>query len=93
MEHYNGHVEEFGVKGMGPAEYQERADMFLGPQKPQGVLECVRRGGDKVRFNPNKSQYKRVWDSVEGRIYKDLLQAGTFDTRTPNEHGLFQLGM
>ena len=53
MEHYNNHVEEFSIKGMGPAEYQERADMFLGAPKPQGVLECVRRGGDKVRFNPD----------------------------------------
>lgn len=57
MEHYNGHVEEFGVKGMGPAEYEERADIFLGAHKTQGVLECVRPGGDKVRFNPNTNEF------------------------------------
>jgi filamentous hemagglutinin len=57
MEHYNSHVEEFGVQGMGPAEYQERADEFLGAQKPQGVLECVRRNGDRVRFNPATDEF------------------------------------
>src|ERR1022692_3202886 len=57
MEHYNNHVEELGVKGMGPDEYQERADEFLGTQKPQGVLECFRSGGDMVRFNPATDEF------------------------------------
>jgi filamentous hemagglutinin len=57
MEHYNDHVDEFGVKGMGPGEYQDRADEFLGAQKAQGVLECVRSNGDTVRFKPATQEF------------------------------------
>ncbi len=31
--------------------------MFLGAPKPHGVLECVRRGRDKVRFNPETGEF------------------------------------
>jgi filamentous hemagglutinin len=69
MEHYTSHVEEFGVKGMGAAEYQERADEFLGAQKPQGVLECVRRNGDRVRFNPATDEFGILSESGFIRTY------------------------
>jgi filamentous hemagglutinin len=57
MEHYNSHVDEFGVKGMGPAEYQDRADEFLGAPKPAAVLECFRSNGDTVRLNPATDEF------------------------------------
>jgi hypothetical protein len=79
MVHYDGHVDEFGMVAMGPSEYQDLADEFLGSPLQPGVLEHKRSGGDTVRFNPATNEFGVM--SLSGFIR-------TYFKPDPAEHGL-----
>jgi pyocin large subunit-like protein len=53
--HYVDHAADFGAKNA--AEYEMLADKFLGGNLRAGVLECKRRKGDIIRFNPFTDEY------------------------------------
>jgi hypothetical protein len=38
-------------------EFEDAADKFLGGAKPVHVLECIRRQGDIVRFDPKTDEF------------------------------------
>lgn len=38
-------------------EYEKLADQFLGTAKPPHVMECKRKRGDILRFDPNNGSY------------------------------------
>jgi pyocin large subunit-like protein len=78
MDHYQSHVSEFGVKAMGPTEYQELADAFLGGPTSAGVHEHTRSKGDRLRFNPVTNEFGVL--SASGFIR-------TYYKPDPIEHG------
>lgn len=53
--HYAKHAHKFGIADI--AEYERRADSFLGDAKLPHVLECKRKRGDILRFNPHTEEY------------------------------------
>lgn len=48
--HFVEHGSDFAVRDA--KEYEEFADKFLGGAKPMHVLECIRKHGDILRFDP-----------------------------------------
>jgi filamentous hemagglutinin len=69
MDHYQDHVNEFGVTALGPSEYANMADTFLGAQLPTGVLEYIRSKGDIIRFNPVTNEFGILSSSNFIRTY------------------------
>ena len=55
LRHYVDHAADFGAQNA--AEYEMLADRFLGRTLRAGVLECRRRRGDIVRFDPVTDEY------------------------------------
>lgn len=53
--HYAKHKGEFGLISI--AEYASMADEFIGAPLGEGTLECVRVGGDILRYNPKTEEY------------------------------------
>src|SRR5271165_673405 len=49
-DHFSWHGGDFPVTS--PTEYENLADLFLGGPRPIGAAECIRRGGDMVRYDP-----------------------------------------
>ena len=48
--HFVRHGEEFGSKTAD--EYEKQAELFMTGLLREGVLECYRRNGARVRFDP-----------------------------------------
>jgi len=55
LDHHSRHHADFGL--IGPDEYQNLADNFLGSPKSNDVHECVRTDGDIVRYNPLTNEF------------------------------------
>lgn len=53
--HFVRHGQEFGTATA--ADYEKRADAFMTASLPAGMLECHRRNGDCVRFNPKTKHF------------------------------------
>ena len=53
QEHFYDHGSDFGAADV--TEYERMAVSFLGPDRPMGVLQCSRRRGDVVRFDPTSN--------------------------------------
>ncbi len=49
------HGSEFSVATA--VEYETLADAFLGVVKEDGTLECTRKSGELVRFNPRNDKF------------------------------------
>jgi hypothetical protein len=52
---FTKHGADFGASNA--QEYARYADEFLGGIAPDGVLECPRSEGDKLRFDPRTNAY------------------------------------
>jgi hypothetical protein len=53
--HFGEHGDDF--RASNPEEYEQMADAFLGGNKPEGVHECVRRCGARLRYDPHSEAY------------------------------------
>jgi pyocin large subunit-like protein len=53
--HFSAHGSDFGA--LDASDYEQQADGFLGSAPAAGVLECIRSGGDKVRYDPRSEAY------------------------------------
>jgi len=53
--HFVRHGQEFGAATA--AEYEKKADAFMTKPLHAGILECHRRNGDSVRFDPKTNQF------------------------------------
>lgn len=62
--HFSLHGVEFAATS--PDEYEAMADSFIGGPKAEGVMECSRKSGQLVRFNPRSQEYGVL--SPEGNI-------------------------
>lgn len=49
FDHWNYHGGDFGPCNV--FQYEQMADNFLGGPCPVGVFECVRRSGDRIRYD------------------------------------------
>lgn len=54
-EHFYDHGGEFGAADA--TDYERMAISFLGPSRPTGVLQCSRKKGDIVRFDPTSNVF------------------------------------
>ena len=55
LKHYEQHGQNFGAKS--PKEYARMAEEFLTGDTPNHVLECTRKKGEVVRFDPITDSY------------------------------------
>jgi hypothetical protein len=53
--HFRKHGGDFGASNAN--EYEQMADEFLGGDKQEGVHECVRACGAKLRYDPRNEAY------------------------------------
>ena len=53
--HFVRHGQEFGTETA--ADYERRADAFMTAWLQTGILECYRKNGDRVRFNPETNEF------------------------------------
>jgi pyocin large subunit-like protein len=53
--HFSKHGHDFSATTAD--EYEQMADLFLGNGKPEGVHECVRNGGARLRYDPASESF------------------------------------
>ena len=53
--HFGDHGADFGASN--EVQYERLADDFCGAPLPSGALECRRRNGDIVRYNPMTDEF------------------------------------
>jgi pyocin large subunit-like protein len=65
--HFQEHGMDFSAKNV--KDYERMADVFLGDGLAPNARECMRRQGDKVRFNPHTDEYGVIDTSGVIRTY------------------------
>ena len=53
--HFSEHGDDFRASNSN--DYEQMADEFLGGEKREGVHECVRRCGARLRYDPSNEAY------------------------------------
>ena len=53
--HFIEHGDDF--RASNPNDYEQMADIFLGGDKQEGVYECARPSGDRLRYDPISEAY------------------------------------
>ena len=53
--HFGEHGDDF--RASNAIDYEQMADEFLGGEKREGVHECIRRCGARVRYDPSSEAY------------------------------------
>lgn len=96
--HFRKHGDDFRASNAN--EYEQMADDFLGGDKQEGVHECVRRCGARLRYDPSSEAYGVLDGQAIIRTYfkpipcsqvpfherEATLQAGRCHTCTNNFH-------
>src|SRR5258708_26721088 len=94
--HFSEHGYDFGSGSAD--EYEQMADLFLGANKPEGVHECVRNSGARLRYDPASEAFGVVdgqgiigtyfkpvpCSSLPGAIRDATRQAGRCDCHATN---------